>query len=30
MNLRDYEQDKFAIAEILRSASILAPAEDRN
>ena len=28
MNLRDYEQDKFAIAEILRSASVAAPKEE--
>lgn len=30
MDLRDYEQDKFAIADILRSASIIAPKEERN
>lgn len=28
MSLRNYEQDKFAIAEVLRAASNLAPAED--
>jgi predicted GTPase len=29
MSLRNYEQDKFAIAEILRSTSNIIPPEDR-
>lgn len=30
MDLRDYEQDKFAIADILRSVSVIGPKEERN
>jgi type IV secretory pathway ATPase VirB11/archaellum biosynthesis ATPase len=29
MDLRSYEQDKFAIADILRSASLLVPSQNR-